>query len=273
MLKILCCVKQVPDVDQMRMDPETGNLIRAGVPAILNPQDANALSAAVKVKEQYGAEITLITMGPPNAEAALRECLAAGADKAVLVTDRAFGNADTLATSYSIMSAAATQGSYDMIFCGKESLDGATGQMGAQLAQRFGAAQVTSTLLIKEVNEEARTAVVERELEDGIETLEVKLPCLFTIEKQNYPARIPNLSEEETAAVVEKFKALVEANGTLEEMEEMGKRKLAYEINYISEGYYVLMKFTSAPEFPAELDRILGITDGILRRLITLRAE
>ena len=83
----------------------------------------------------------------------------------------------------------------------------------------------------------------------------------------------PHLSEEETAAVVEKFKALVEANGTLEEMEEMGKRKLAYEINYISEGYYVLMKFTSAPEFPAELDRILGITDGILRRLITLRAE
>ena len=83
----------------------------------------------------------------------------------------------------------------------------------------------------------------------------------------------PNLSEEETAAIVEKFKALVEQHGTLEEMEEMGKRKLAYEINYISEGYYVLMKFTSAPEFPAELDRILGITDGILRRLITLRAE
>ena len=83
----------------------------------------------------------------------------------------------------------------------------------------------------------------------------------------------PNLSEEETAAVVEKFKALVEQNGTLEEMEEMGKRKLAYEINYISEGYYVLMKFTSAPEFPAELDRILGITDGILRRLITRRPE
>ena len=83
----------------------------------------------------------------------------------------------------------------------------------------------------------------------------------------------PNLSEEETAAVVEKFKALVEANGTLEELEEMGKRKLAYEINYISEGYYVLMKFTSGPEFPAELDRVLGITDGILRRLITLRAE
>ncbi|HIQ77858.1 MAG TPA: 30S ribosomal protein S6 [Candidatus Scatomorpha intestinavium] len=83
----------------------------------------------------------------------------------------------------------------------------------------------------------------------------------------------PNLSEEETAAVVEKFKALVEQNGTLDEMEEMGKRKLAYEINYLSEGYYVLIKFTSAPEFPAELDRILGITDGVIRSLITRRPE
>lgn len=193
MLKILCCIKQVPDVDQMRMDPETGNLIRAGVPAILNPQDANALSAAMKVKELYGGEITLITMGPPNAEAALRECLAVGADKAVLVTDRAFGNADTLATSYSILSAANTQDQYDLIFCGKESLDGATGQMGAQLAQRFGFAQVTSSLLIREINEEAGTAVVDRELEDGVETLEVKLPCLFTMEKTNYPVRIPSL--------------------------------------------------------------------------------
>lgn len=83
----------------------------------------------------------------------------------------------------------------------------------------------------------------------------------------------PNLSEEETAAIVEKFKALVEQNGTLDEIEEMGKRKLAYEINYISEGYYVLVKFTSAPDFPAELDRVLGITDGVMRSLITLRAE
>ena len=193
MLKILCCVKQVPDVDQMRMDPETGNLIRAGVPAILNPNDANVVSAALKVKETYGGEITLITMGPPNAEAVLRECLAVGADKAVLVTDRAFGNADTLATSYSIMAAAGTQNKYDMIFCGKESLDGATSQMGAQLAQRFGTAQVTSALLIKEVNEQTATVVVDREMEDGVETVEVKLPCLFTVEKQNYPVRVPNL--------------------------------------------------------------------------------
>lgn len=193
MLKILVCVKQVPDVDQMRMDPATGNLIRAGVPAILNPLDANALSAAVKVKETYGAEITLITMGPPNAEAALRECLAVGADKAILVTDRAFGNADTLATSYSIVSAAKQVDKFDLIFCGKETLDGATGQMGSQLAERFDAAQVTSASLIKEIDLEKNSLVVERELETGIETLEVQMPCLFTMEKTNYPVRIPNL--------------------------------------------------------------------------------
>lgn len=193
MLNILVCVKQVPDVDQMKMDPETGTLVRAGVPAILNPLDANALAAAVTVKETWGGEITLITMGPPNAEAALRECLAVGADRAILVTDRAFGNADTLATSYSIVSAAKMYGSYDLIFCGKETLDGATGQMGAQLAERFDAAQVTSASLIKEIDEAKGTLTVERELETGIETLEVSLPCLFTMEKTHYPARIPNL--------------------------------------------------------------------------------
>lgn len=92
-----------------------------------------------------------------------------------------------------------------------------------------------------------------------------KYECMYVLN--------PNLTEEETAAIVEKFKALVEANGTLDEMEEMGKRKLAYEINYLSEGYYVLVKFTSSPDFPAELDRVLGITDGVIRSLITLRYE
>ena len=203
MLQMLVCVKQVPDVDQMKMDPETGTLIRAGVPAILNPLDANALSAALSVKESWGGEITLITMGPPNAEAVLRECLAVGADRAILVTDRAFGNADTLATSYSIASAAKQYGKYDLIFCGKETLDGATGQMGAQLAERFDSAQVTSACLIKEVDEERQTLIVERELETGVETLEVKMPCLFTMEKTNYPARIPNLKGQMRAKKAE----------------------------------------------------------------------
>ena len=192
MLKILVCVKQVPDVDQMRMDPATGNLIRAGVPAILNPLDANALSAAVKVKETYGGEISLITMGPPAAEAVLRECLAVGADKAILVTDRAFGNADTLATSYSIVSAANTQDKYDLIFCGKETLDGATARWAPSWLNALTRPRSPAPL-IKEIDLENGKLVVERELEDGIETLEVTMPCLFTMEKTNYPVRIPSL--------------------------------------------------------------------------------
>lgn len=193
MLKILCCVKQVPDVDQMRLDTETGNLIRSGVSMLLNPMDANVVSAAMKVKETYGAEITLITMGPPTAETVLRECLAVGADKAILASDRAFGSADTLATSYTIASAAKTVDDYDLILCGMESLDGATGQLGVQLAERFGAAQATGVTWIKDADEENGCLTIERETEAGTETRRVKLPCMLTVEKLNYPARIPGL--------------------------------------------------------------------------------
>ena len=121
MLNILVCVKQVPDIDLVKMDPVTGSLIRAGVPAILNPLDANALEAAVQVKERCGGKITCVTMGPDAAAEALRECIAAGADRAVLLSDRAFANADTLATSYVIATAAHRLERFDLIFCGKES--------------------------------------------------------------------------------------------------------------------------------------------------------
>lgn len=193
MLSILVCVKQVPDVEQMRMDPGTGTLIRDGVPSILNPMDANALSAAMGVKEKYGAEITLISMGPPSAESVLRECMAVGADRAVLLTDRRFGGADTLATSYSIAAAAVSVGTYDLIFCGKETLDGATGQMGPQLAEQFNVAQVTGTSAIISIDQGAGSMVVDRRVDSGVETLSVSLPCLLTIEKNNFPARIPTL--------------------------------------------------------------------------------
>ena len=193
MLNILVCVKQVPDVNLVKIDPVTGSLIRKGVPAILNPLDANALEAAVRTKEKYGGTVTCITMGPDQAMEALRECLAAGADRAILLSDRAFANADTLATSYVIVSAAKLFGSFDLIFCGKESLDGATGQMGSQLAERFDASQLSSMSLLLSVDEEAGTVTSERELEKGTETAEARMPCLFTAEKTNYRPRIPNL--------------------------------------------------------------------------------
>ena len=193
MLNILVCVKQVPDVNLVKIDPVTGSLIRKGVPAILNPLDANALEAAVRTKEKYGGTVTCITMGPDQAAEALRECLAAGADRAILLSDRAFANADTLATSYVIVSAAKLFGSFDLIFCGKESLDGATGQMGSQLAERFDASQLSSMSLLLSVDEEAGIVTAERELEKGTETAEARMPCLFTGEKTNYRPRIPNL--------------------------------------------------------------------------------
>ena len=193
MLNILVCVKQVPDVNLVKIDPVTGSLIRKGVPAILNPLDANALEAAVRTKEKYGGTVTCITMGPDQAAEALRECLAAGADRAILLSDRAFANADTLATSYVIVSAAKLFGSFDLIFCGKESLDGATGQMGSQLAERFDASQLSSMSRLLWVDEEKETVTAERELEKGTETAEARMPCLFTVEKTNYRPRIPNL--------------------------------------------------------------------------------
>lgn len=207
MLKILVCVKQVPDVNLVKIDPVTGSLIRKGVPAILNPLDANALEAAVQVKERYGGEITCITMGPNQAMEALRECLAAGADRAVLLSDRAFANADTLATSYVIVTAAKVLGEFDLVFCGKESLDGATGQMGAQLAERFDASQISSMSRIIGIDEAANTVTAERELERGIEVCEAKYPCLLTVEKTNYRPRIPNLKRWKASrtAVIERY--------------------------------------------------------------------
>jgi electron transfer flavoprotein beta subunit len=191
MLNILVCVKQIPDVDLVKMDPETGNLIRTGVPTLTNPLDLNALEAAVQVKERYGGQITLITMGPPMAESTLRECLAVGGDRAVLVTGRPFGGADTLSTSYSILMAAEMEGKFDLIFAGKETLDGATGQMASQLAERFDASQISCCFSIEDISDGKVRAT--RTLETGREIVEATLPCLITVEKDNFYGRLPSL--------------------------------------------------------------------------------
>ena len=191
MLNILVCVKQIPDIDLVKMDPETGNLVRAGVPTLTNPLDLNALEAAVQVKERCGGKITLITMGPPMAESTLRECLAVGGDEAVLITGRPFGGADTLSTSYAIVKAADMRGKFDLIFCGKESMDGATGQMASQLAERFDAAQISCCSRIESIADGKIRA--RRALENGTELVEATLPCLLTVEKENFYGRLPNL--------------------------------------------------------------------------------
>jgi len=136
-MKIVVCVKQVPDTNEVKIDPKTGTLIRDGVPSIINPDDKNALEGALQLKDTYGGHVTVITMGPPQAKVALEEALAMGADEAILVTDRAFAGADTLATSHAL-AAAIKNLDYDIIFAGRQAIDGDTAQVGPEIAEHLG---------------------------------------------------------------------------------------------------------------------------------------
>lgn len=192
MLNILVCVKQIPDVDLVKMDPATGNLVRDGVPSLMNPLDTNALEAALQTKERFGGKLTAITMGPPTAAEVLRESVSVGADQAVLVSGRAFGGADTLSTSYSIVKGAQMLGDFDLVFAGKETLDGATGQMASQLAERFDCSQISCCIEIESI--ENGVVRAKRQLDSGVQTVEAKLPCLITVEKAGFMPRFPKLN-------------------------------------------------------------------------------
>ena len=149
-MKILVCVKQVPDTNEVRINKETGTLIRDGVPSILNPDDANALEEALKIKDEHDdVTITVITMGPPQADFMLRECLAMGADDAILLSDRAFGGADTWATSNTIAAGISKVGDYDIIFAGRQAIDGDTAQVGPQIAEHLNLPSITYAEEIK----------------------------------------------------------------------------------------------------------------------------
>lgn len=181
-MKIIVCVKQVPDTTEIRINPETGTLTRDGVPSILNPDDANALEEALKVKDSYPyTKVTVITMGPPQAKDMLRECIAMGADDAVLLSDRALGGSDTWATSNAIAAGIRKIGQFDMIFAGRQAIDGDTAQVGPQIAEKLSLPQVT---YVKEFSVKDGFAYVSRALEDGYEKLKVKLPCVLTAIKE-----------------------------------------------------------------------------------------
>lgn len=186
MLHIVVCVKQVPDSREIRIDPKTNTLIRQGVPAIANFYDLHGLEEAVRLKERYGGRVTVISMGPPPAEKALKQCISLGADDAVLVTDRAFAGADTLATSYvlseAIKKVAETWGPVDIVFTGKQTLDGDTGQVGPGIACRLDLEQLT--YVGKVVGIEGRRITVHRFMEDGVEVVETQLPVLITALKE-----------------------------------------------------------------------------------------
>ena len=181
-MKIIVCAKQVPDTNEVKIDPVKGTLIREGVPSILNPDDATALEAALRLRNQQGGCVSVLSMGPPQACYMLRECMAMGADEAYLLSSRAFGGADTCATSTTLAAGVRRIGSFDILFAGRQAIDGDTAQVGPQLAQRLGIPSVTYVQRIRSVTKD--TAVVERQLEDGYEVVEVRLPCLLTCVKE-----------------------------------------------------------------------------------------
>ena len=187
-MKVIVCAKQVPDTNEIKINPETGALIRDGVPSILNPDDANALEEALKLKDQRpDTHITVISMGPPQATDMLFECLAMGADEAILLSDRAVGGSDTFATSNAISAVidkyVKEYGQYDIIFSGRQAIDGDTAQVGPQIAEKQHLPQVTYVVDFK-ISEDGKTVNVKRQLEDGYEEIEVNTPCMLTCTKE-----------------------------------------------------------------------------------------
>ena len=176
-MKIVVCIKQVPDTTEVKLDPKTNTLIRDGVPSIINPDDKAGIEAALTLKEQLGGTVTVVCMGPPQADVALREALAMGCDDAILMSDRAFGGSDTYATAHVIAAGLKTL-DYDLIITGRQAIDGDTAQVGPQIAEQLGIPQVSYAAEVKTAEDGA--VVVKRQFEDRYQLLKVKTPCLIT---------------------------------------------------------------------------------------------
>lgn len=197
-MNILVCVKQVPDTTEIKIDPVTNTLIRNGVPSIVNPFDGYALEAAARIKDKHpDTRIIVLSMGPEQAKNALKECLGIAADKAYLISGRAFGGSDTLATSYilscAIKKVAELEGGFDAIFCGKQAIDGDTAQVGPEIAEHLGLPQVTYALEA-ELTDDGLTIL--KECEDANQKISVSLPCLVTFTKPSFDPRYPTIKRK-----------------------------------------------------------------------------
>lgn len=188
-MNIIVCVKQVPNTNEVRINKETGTLIRDGVPSIINPDDRNAIEEALALKDEHGGKVSVISMGPPQAKEALKEALAMGADEAILVTDRAFGGSDTWATATILAAAVEKIGDYDLVFCGRQAIDGDTAQVGPEIAEFLDLPQIT---YCKDIKVDGENIVVNRFTETGDYVLEVKPPVLLTAIKELNKPRYPS---------------------------------------------------------------------------------
>lgn len=200
-MNMLVCIKQVPDTTEIRIDPVKHTLIRDGVPSIVNPFDAYALECAARIKDANpDSKITLVCMGPPQAVDALKVCLSVGGDNAYLVSGREFGGSDTLATSYILATAIKkieeAEGKFDIIFCGKQAIDGDTAQVGPEIAEHLDYPQVTYA---HEAFAEGNLVKVKKEVDEGFEMIGVKTPCVITVTKPNFEPRYPSIKSKMAA--------------------------------------------------------------------------
>src|SRR5215831_4526058 len=177
-MRLIVCIKQVPEVAEIKFDPQTKTIVREGVPNVVNPFDRRALAEAIRLRDMCGGEVIVLTMGPPQAREALVDCLGAGADRAIHLVDSAFAGSDTLATARAIALALQRE-PFDIIFCGKYSVDAETAQVGPEIAELLDIPQVTGATKL-EISEDHRMVTVERETDDGFETIECELPVVLT---------------------------------------------------------------------------------------------
>lgn len=193
---VVACIKQVPDTTQVKIDPNTGTLIREGVPFIMNPFDTHALEESLRLKDKYGFRVAVISMGPPNTVVTLKKALAVGADEAVLLSDRVFGGADTLATSRVLAEAISRLNQKEevaMVICGKQTIDGDTAQVGPGIASRLKYAQLTLVDQIQSVDMKAKKVIVRRKLEGRHEIVEASLPAMLTVVREINHPRYPTV--------------------------------------------------------------------------------
>ncbi len=189
-MNIIVCIKQVPDTNQMKFDKETYSLVREGVPFIINPFDENAIEAGLQIKEEHGGSVTVITMGPMQAKDSLRHAIAMGADQAILLSDRRFALADTLATSYTLATAIKKIGNFHIILFGKQSIDSDTAQVGPSVAEFLNIPQITYARKIKIEN---NTVIAERAIDDYIEVMQSSIPVAITVVREINKPRHPSL--------------------------------------------------------------------------------
>jgi len=199
-MNIVVCIKQVPDTAEVRINPDTGTLIREGVPSIINPFDMHAIEAGLQMKEKVGGKVSVLTMGPPQAETALREAVAMGADEAVLLSDRAFAGSDTWATSFTLSKAIGKMGA-DVIICGKQAIDGDTAQVGPETAEFLNIPHISYVRKIEEVS--GNSIKVQRMMDEGYDVVEAAFPVLITVVRELNEPRLPSLKGKMAAKKAE----------------------------------------------------------------------